>query len=338
MYYSECGFDIGIKNLSYCIIKRHDDESEYTIADWELIDLRDEIPKCCGTMKNGKKCEKTAKMFNKLKNSDFYCNSHVSQYKIPIYALTELDNIENNKKIGCKKDDMRNCIYINKNKECCTNEGCVLLDGQPYCKKHLKCGISRFERDNKLVKYKQKSCMREPLYELGTKLYEALDKRPNILSSNKIVIENQPAFKNPTMKSVSIILYSYFIMHKHPCVQFISASGKLKVNAKLTENILSSFPKKKKYEITKKIAIVYSKELINRYFKHNTKWINILDKSHKKDDLCDAFLHAYYHLFGSTGLSDKKFCDDTLSYFVNEYSKKNDRKLKSKENTITLKI
>jgi hypothetical protein len=180
--------------------------------------------------------------------------------------------------------------------------------------------------------------MREPLYELGTKLYDALDKRPNILASNRIVIENQPAFKNPTMKSVSIILYSYFIIHKHPCVQFISASGKLKVNANLTEKILSSFPKKKKYEITKKLAIVYSKELINKYFKHHTTWIDVLEKSHKKDDLCDAFLHAYHHLFGSNGLSDEKFCNDTISYFKDVYSKRHNKKMENKKNTITLKI
>ena len=29
---------------------------------------------------------------------------------------------------------------------------------------------------------------------------------------DKVVIENQPALKNPTMKSVQMILYSYFLI------------------------------------------------------------------------------------------------------------------------------
>jgi len=327
MSYIECGFDIGIKNLSYCVIKRDEDNVKHKIIDWELIDLRDDISKCCGILRNGKICEKPAKMYNKTKNDNFYCKSHISQYKIPTYHINELKNVN---------DDisMYKCVYINKNNEQCENRGCFELNSDVYCKKHIKSGVAKFERENKLSKYNKANCMHEPLYDLGTRLYNALDNRPNILRSDKIVIENQPAVKNPTMKSVSIMLFSYFIMKQHKCVMFVAPSGKLKVNQKLTEKILSSFPKKMKYEITKKLAIVYSKELIINNFKHTSKWIDVLEKSHKKDDLCDAFLHAYYHLFGSIGLSDDIFYDKTLSYFLETFSKKN--KSNDKKNTISI--
>ena len=49
-----------------------------------------------------------------------------------------------------------------------------------------------------------------------------------------MVIENQPALKNPTMKSIQMLLYSYFIIEgvcKDPIcqnVQMINARNKLK--------------------------------------------------------------------------------------------------------------
>ena len=65
-----------------------------------------------------------------------------------------------------------------------------------------------------------------------------LDEKPELLDKIDIVcIENQPTLKNPTMKSVQMILYSYFLIRgktdnkEYPIKQisFISATNKLKV-------------------------------------------------------------------------------------------------------------
>lgn len=65
-----------------------------------------------------------------------------------------------------------------------------------------------------------------------------LDEIPELLEGiDKVCIENQPTLRNPTMKTVQIIIYSYFLIRgkadlkEHPIEQisFISATNKLKV-------------------------------------------------------------------------------------------------------------
>ena len=34
------GWDVGIKNLSYCVVEYNEEKKEYKILDWNIIDLR----------------------------------------------------------------------------------------------------------------------------------------------------------------------------------------------------------------------------------------------------------------------------------------------------------
>ena len=65
-----------------------------------------------------------------------------------------------------------------------------------------------------------------------------LDTYPSLLDNiQRVCIENQPTLKNPTMKTIQIILYSYFLIRgvtdkkENPIqlISFISATNKLKV-------------------------------------------------------------------------------------------------------------
>ena len=65
-----------------------------------------------------------------------------------------------------------------------------------------------------------------------------LDTYPSLLDNiQRVCIENQPTLKNPTMKTIQIILYSYFLIRgvtdkkENPVqlISFISATNKLKV-------------------------------------------------------------------------------------------------------------
>ena len=67
---------------------------------------------------------------------------------------------------------------------------------------------------------------------------ELLDNRKHLLEADVITIENQPAFKNPKMKSVQMIIYTYFNIRGRTDVKkenyidrilFLSASNKLKI-------------------------------------------------------------------------------------------------------------
>lgn len=65
-----------------------------------------------------------------------------------------------------------------------------------------------------------------------------LNENPFLLDVDYVVIENQPSLKNPKMKSIQMILYSYFLMYgkilntgenKIQQIDFCNASNKLKV-------------------------------------------------------------------------------------------------------------
>lgn len=92
-----------------------------------------------------------------------------------------------------------------------------------------------------------------------TLLFENIPKKlyciPDLLDVDYVVIENQPSLKNPQMKSIQMILYSYFVIlgkaidlggdHKICTIDFCSASNKLKVYD--GPKIVIPEPKKKKY-------------------------------------------------------------------------------------------
>ena len=122
----------------------------------------------------------------------------------------------------------------------------------------------------------------------------------------EILLENQPVLKNPVMKSIQIILYSFFQYEKVimgrdiNLIKFINASNKLKLGKNLSEinNSEDIIKIKSKYTKNKKLAIIYTnyflKErlIVEDYEKYN----DIFNNHKKKDDLADAFLQGLYYI------------------------------------------
>ena len=77
--------------------------------------------------------------------------------------------------------------------------------------------------------------------------------------------------------------------------------------------LLKCLTKPVKYSVTKELGIKYCEELLESIFNH-VEWDNILNESKKKDDLCDALLHAWVHLIGKKSFS-KEFSDKIIKYF-----------------------
>tara|TARA_B110000208_G_scaffold192009_1_gene261746 strand:+ start:2146 stop:2814 length:669 start_codon:yes stop_codon:yes gene_type:complete len=112
------------------------------------------------------------------------------------------------------------------------------------------------------------------------------------LNVDYVLIENQPCLKNPTMKSIQMILYSIYMIHK--CnnntinILLINASNKLKVYTGPEIELGRVY--KSKYTIRKKMAIRHT-----QYFlKDNPKQLLYLNNHKKKDDLCDTYLQGLY--------------------------------------------
>jgi len=166
-----------------------------------------------------------------------------------------------------------------------------------------------------------------------------LQEKQNLLDVDIVVIENQPSLKNPQMKSIQMILYSYFLILGKVIgnettssssyidkIDFCSASNKLKfydgpeiileekpkrqkmqkmpeiineetIIVEINENDNNEKPKKKsnklKYSDKKRIAIEYAKYYIGLYDNERLAFFN----NHKKrDDLADSYLQGLYYI------------------------------------------
>ena len=120
---------------------------------------------------------------------------------------------------------------------------------------------------------------------LGRKIIELMDKEP-FGELDVILIENQPCVKAPKMKSIQMIVYTYFLIkYEESNILFSSAMSKLKVklNPDKKEKLTYSEKKKKAIEITRKYIVTSDSK-------------DQFEASKKKDDLSDSFLQAMYFI------------------------------------------
>lgn len=112
------------------------------------------------------------------------------------------------------------------------------------------------------------------------------------------LIENQPAFKAPTMKSLQMVIYTYVMILKknfntNIIAKFMSASSKLKYIEKKSSIKVD----KKNYKSHKETSIQYTQEILNSlHVDDNSKIIESFSKEKKKDDMSDCLLQALYFI------------------------------------------
>ena len=148
-------------------------------------------------------------------------------------------------------------------------------------------------------KLSSKKCEMKSIQSISEYLFEKLDSYNLFMNADEVIIENQPSFKNPKMKTISAFLFSYFTLRKFDnkgttnlkIVKFVSPLNKLKLNiSEEDREQIKNTHDKKKYELTKNLSIKYCSLLINDEQKEH------LNKYKKKDDLCDAFLQGYQYI------------------------------------------
>jgi hypothetical protein len=156
---------------------------------------------------------------------------------------------------------------------------------------------------------KSKSASTVSLTLLGKSLFQELKKRPQLLTANHILLENQPVLKNPTMKSMQMFVYSYFINEgmlsqadnvNVTDIQCYSASKKLDlinlINPESADEMNKIMKKQKNsYAQGKQLAI-----LLTEYFTsvdNTSHQLNEFFKNHKKrDDLADSMLMTLHYM------------------------------------------
>lgn len=163
--------------------------------------------------------------------------------------------------------------------------------------------------------------------ELAERLYVELDNVIGELNDNGfnkidiVLIENQPSNLNGVMKTVQLLIYSYFNLLKHwennvEEVNMISATLKLQNHTYIPENRKENtikFKRREQYVNNKKDGI----ELCE-YYINNDEYLKEYFKTHKKkDDLSDCALQAISYI--------RKKGNKIEKIFINEKSILNSR-------------
>ena len=245
-------------------------------------------------------------------------------------------------------------------KECNTKPLQVLKSHiyKGYCKKHINEMIkTKTHTSNDFLKINRaKTTSKFDINQLGIALFQELDKiETTILDTSIILLENQPVLKNPTMKSMQMFLYSYYLIRlldknknsvraqnvnstsilNDKKIQCYCASKKLDLIKFLPENDQKRIIEyidtvNSGYQKNKKMAIM----MVETVLKENTKWLDFFKGHPKKDDLADSLLMTL-HYFEKPNLMKVKKEEDKEKTKKDKCKSKETKKdkCKSKENS-----
>ena len=296
-------FDIGIKNLAYCLI-RYDDINikscnidKMDILYWGILDISHKSL-ICKCMTGKKVCNMSSQFY--LKNAIIKSINLINKDK------TEDNNYENSKLILNKEQKDIGYCRIHAN----------------ILKKENKELYDKLQKTNKSPLYKDSFNLQiERLLNALENFYDKIINSPYHLETNiinnkiklfnidnlEIYIENQPVLKNPIMKTISISLYTFFYIkkinfpNKIRTINLISATVKTKPPfynlLKKNINITTCLNTVNDYKNRKNFCINLASEIMNTKF--NNSLFNIYAKSYfflskKKDDLADTLLYCFY--------------------------------------------
>lgn len=302
-------FDIGIKNMAYCIFCI-DSSNNLSISDWNVLNLMDieqPDPKCsCKNIPKSKKaaatnCTSNAKYH---KNNVYYCEKHAksSPFLIP------------KKSLNLKKMKLEELVKLG-------NSHLLFMDVENITKTLKKCEIidkiDEFLKKQSLepiIKKKSKSANDTDLIKIGKNMKNSLNQVLEFSNISNVIIENQISPIANRMKTIQGMLAQYFIIKDEKIViDFVSSSNKLKqfdikkikTNENILENTMKLAEKPVENSVEKNIknpdykkhkmdGVSYCSRIlsVNDFL---NQWITSLDTK-KKDDLADCFLQGLWYL------------------------------------------
>jgi len=290
-------FDVGIKNMAYCII---DCSLSINICDWNIVSLlEEEAPKVfctCSLKPKSKKqtpgiCGKVAKY---KKGEECFCEIHAkscTQYLMPTKqrCVMEIKRLKLDDLI--KLGNEHNAFAENEN---------IKTEKKPKIVEYL---LGYFERNclEPIVKKKTASASDTDLIKIGRNMKDQMNKL-NKTGIDNVVIENQISPIANRMKTVQGMLAQYFIMVcPDSNIDFVSSANKLKQFGAPTKkvekasiSIENTIQVNPEYKQHKKDGVMYCSQLIDSNASL-TSWKGSLDIK-KKDDLADCFLQGIWYL------------------------------------------
>jgi hypothetical protein len=307
-------WDVGIIHLAYCVLEMkilsESERPQIRIIDWDTINLVEDdriVLNCSGHTKSNEICGKNAKYYMQLIDGTMigFCNMHRDQCE---------EHFDENAILNMFQEvDDETCTYVQRNNKCCGKSAKFQENKLFLCNTHYKSQLQKKTKLYSIQPIKNLTIKKYPTAQLQLNLMVKLDSLAEHFAKLKItevVIENQPSFKNPKMKSMANTLFDYFSirgMIDHvwglniEMVKMMSPSNKLKLS---NDNTLKVFKKaksksgsktskeSKKYKLTKELGMQYTRQLL----KDELDQLEYLALYKKKDDMCDAYLQGRYYL------------------------------------------
>ena len=271
-------FDIGIKNLAYCVFQREGEA--LLIKDWGIINLSTTDqgavpsgPLCnCPKAKSGAVCGKKAAFSH---GENFYCNVHAKSSG-KLFPTKEISMP------AIKK------LKVDELSQFCTRHF-ISVDQKDKRADLLQKVQTHFEKCTLQVvpKPKKTNANQVHLVDIGKRIKTNFDEKFKhcIESLSNVILENQISPIAGRMNTIQGMVAQYFIMQSDRlAIDFISSGGKLKGLATST-----------KYSEHKKDGIRFC----TMFLEANpaiTSQKEIIEASAKKDDLADCFLQGIYFL------------------------------------------
>lgn len=291
-------FDIGIKNMAYCILSKTD---QINITDWNVLNLMNEEPQMnhlCSCVIPGKTKKLPSKVCGKkakyAKNDAYYCEKHAKSNKEFMMPTKETTSTY------LKKQKLQSLIDI------CHSHLLCLENETPKMKKddYLRVLEDFYAKKCLCVlnNKKKKSASEVDLIEVGRNMKRLMNEIPDIQEITHVVIENQISPIANRMKTIQGMLAQYFIMiNENIDIVFVSSSHKLKQFNEINttyekeENHTNHYKPKNNpnYKENKLDGVFYC----NKILEANDilqKWRDKMNTK-KKDDLADSFLQGLWH-------------------------------------------
>lgn len=249
--------DIGIKNLSICLIS-----SDGSIRDWDVLDLTNTTIHSCNYCMKNKRCKSRASYT--VAGKMYYCNRHITKC-IPSITIAPPEYYSLLKKPSLMKTKKLNNMFdLNVSVEELTKHI------YHHCATKVNQSISANDID---------------LIQIGKTLSVMLSNRLTYINDiETVLIENQISTIANRMKCVQGMVAQYFIEKAIYNILFISSINKLK---------LYDVPKKT-YKERKTSGIRVVRKLLENSI--NDIWLSVFNTHKKKDDLADSYLQALWFI------------------------------------------
>lgn len=166
------------------------------------------------------------------------------------------------------------------------------------CDKKISAEYSLWSRHN--IKGAIKTTKDIGLQQYGKAIYNSLKAKLDVWGKdiNTILIENQPVLKNPTMKSIQMILYSFFIFFYDCPIVLYSARNKLAIAGIKSVKVADDSTGKKAYSQRKNESKLWVREWLSE--QKESKWIEVYNSASKQDDLADCLIQVLSWTYKNT--------------------------------------